>query len=66
MIGRKTLGEIREELRRAFAADGGDPIQRLNELMKRPTQDSEVLESLKRLLESPKRKKPKRRPATKR
>jgi hypothetical protein len=66
MLGRKTLGEIREELRRAFAADGGDPISRLDELMKEePAKDKEVLESLKRLLQASPRKIQKRRAATK-
>jgi hypothetical protein len=56
MMGPKTLSEIREEVRRAFGAGGGDPIQRLEQLIadaKRTGEGGEeVLESLRRFLEA--------------
>lgn len=61
MMGPKTLREIREELRRAFGADGGDPIQRLKQLIAEAKRDGEggeeVLESLRRVLEAGERQK---------
>jgi hypothetical protein len=55
MMGPKTLREIREELRRAFGANGDDPIQRLEQLIAETKREGEggeeVLESLRRVLE---------------
>ena len=56
MMGPKTLSEIREEVRRAFAAGGGDPIQRLEQLIANAKRNGEggeeVLASLRRFLEA--------------
>ena len=56
MIGPKTLETIRQELRQAFAATGDDPIRWLAEQTSGPrrpgaAESSEVLRSLRRLLE---------------
>lgn len=55
MMGSKTLREIREELRRAFGANGDDPIHRLEQLIAEAKRQGEggeeVLESLRRVLE---------------
>lgn len=56
MIGRKKLSTIREELRQALAAAGDDPIHWLEERMGAPERqagESEILQSLRRLLEAP-------------
>jgi hypothetical protein len=60
MIGPKKLSSIRQELRRALAAAGDDPIRWLDELMTAPERpgaaapgESEVLQSLRRFLEAP-------------
>lgn len=57
MIGTKTLGEIRRELKAALDAAGDDPIQWLEEQMASPQSGStghqpgnEVLQSLQRFL----------------
>ncbi len=71
MMGPKTLREIREELRRGFGAEGEDPIEWLERIMKDPQYQgpsgkSEVLESLRRFLErAGKEKRPTRRRGTK-
>lgn len=72
MIGKKKLAAIRQELRRALAATGDDPIRWLDERMSAPegqgttvAGESEVLHSLRRVLEVPeKHKRPKGRIAT--
>ena len=60
MIGTKKLGTIRKEIQKALASAGEDPIQRLERqiaVAKRKGDGTEVMEGLKRFLESP----PKRR-----
>jgi hypothetical protein len=53
VLGSKTLSTIREELRAALAATGDDPIRWLEERMAAPgRQESEVLHSLRRVLEA--------------
>jgi hypothetical protein len=65
MIGTKKLSTIRRELEEALTAPGGDPIQSLERHIasaKRKGDRTEVMESLKRFLESPrKQKRPKAR-----
>lgn len=59
MIGSKKLSTIRKEIEQAFASSGIDPIQRLEQLIaaaKSEGDRTEVLEGLKRFLESPQRK----------
>ncbi len=69
MIGTKKLSKIREEIEKAFASTGDDPIQRLERLIasaKRKGDSTEVMEDLKRFLESPgKRKRRSRRAGAK-
>ena len=75
MMGPETLSEIRDKLRKSLSKDGQDPIARLDQLIRnrgdqKPSGQFDVLESLKRLLESapkpmPKAKKKKKRLATK-
>jgi hypothetical protein len=58
MIGTKKLSTIREEIEKALASGGGDPIQRLERLIasaKHKGDSTEVLEDLKRFLESPRK-----------
>jgi len=60
MIGTKKLSTIRAEIAKAFASTGDDPIQRLERLIasaKRKGDSTEVLEDLKRFLESPRKRK---------
>jgi hypothetical protein len=60
MIGTKKLSTIRKEIERAFASTGDDPIQRLERRIasaKRKGDSTEVLEELKRFLESPRKRK---------
>ena len=60
MIGTKKLSTIRDEIENAFASIGDDPIQRLERLIasaKRKGDSTEVLEELKRFLESPRKRK---------
>ena len=63
MIGTKKLSAIRNEIDQALASTGADPIQRLERQIasaKRKGDRTEVMEGLKRFLESPrKRKRPK-------
>jgi hypothetical protein len=69
MIGTKKLSTIRKEIERAFTAPGENPIQRLERLIaasKRKGESTEVMEGLKRFLESTgKRKRRKHRLAVK-
>ena len=56
MIGTKKLSTIRREIEEALAPAEGDPIQRLERQIasaKRKGDRTEVLEGLKRFLESP-------------
>ena len=56
MIGTKKLSTIREQIEKALAPTGGDPIQRLERQIssaKRKGARTEVLEGLKQFLESP-------------
>jgi hypothetical protein len=56
MIGKKKLSTIREQLEKALASSGADPIQRLERRIasaKRKGDRTEVMEGLKRFLESP-------------
>ena len=64
MIGPKKLSIIRQELQRALAATGDDPIRWLEERMNVPERqgpggagESEVLKSLRRFLEGTRRQK---------
>jgi hypothetical protein len=65
MIGTRKLSTIRTELEAALAPKGADPIQELDRqiaLAKRKGESTEVMEGLKRFLQSPsKRKRRKRR-----
>ena len=64
MIGAKKLSTIRKEIRKALASTGDDPIRRLESQIaaaKRKGDGTDVMEGLKRFLESsPKRKRRKR------
>jgi hypothetical protein len=56
MIGTKKLSTIRREIEHALAPGGGDAIQRLERHIataKRKGDRTEILEGLKRFLESP-------------
>jgi hypothetical protein len=56
MIGSKKLSTIRREIEEALAPAGGDPIQRLERQIasaKRKGDRTEVMEGLKRFLQSP-------------
>ena len=60
MIGTKKLSTIRREIEEAVAPAGGNPIQRLERQIasaKRKGDRTEVLEGLKRFLESPRKRK---------
>ena len=60
MIGTKKLSTIREEIEKALASTGEDPIQCLDRQIaaaKRKGDGTEVLEGLKRFLESPRKRK---------
>jgi hypothetical protein len=60
MIGTKKLSTIRREIEEALAPSGGDPIQRLERQIAsahRKGQRAEVLQGLKRFLESPRKRK---------
>lgn len=64
MIGSKKLSTIHQEIEQALASSGADLIQRLEQLIasaKRKSERAEVLEGLKRFLESPRRKRRKHR-----
>ncbi len=58
MIGKKKLSTIRKQLEKALASNGADPIQRLDRQIasaKRKGDRTEVMEGLKRFLESPRK-----------
>ena len=60
MIGPKKLSTIRKEIEQAFASPGEDAIQRLERQIasaKRDGDSTEVMEGLKRFLESPRKRK---------
>jgi hypothetical protein len=60
MIGTKKLGAIRKEIERELASTGEDPIQRLDRQIasaKRRGERTEIMEGLKRFLESPPKRK---------
>ena len=59
MVGTKKLSTIHKELEQALASTGADPIQRLERQIayaKRKGARTEVMEGLKRFLESSRRK----------
>jgi hypothetical protein len=56
MIGTKKLSTIRKEIKKGFGSAGTDPIQRLERQIafaKRKGRSTDVLDGLKRFLESP-------------
>jgi hypothetical protein len=58
MIGTKKLSTIRNEIEKALASTGADPIERLERRIasaKRKGDRTEVMEGLKQFLESPRR-----------
>ena len=58
MIGTKKLSTIRNQIEKALASSGADPIQRLERQIasaKRKGESTEVIEGLKRFLESPRK-----------
>jgi hypothetical protein len=60
MIGSKKLSTIRKQIEKALASTGANPIQRLERQIasaKRKGDRTEVMEGLKRFLESPRRRK---------
>ena len=64
MIGSKKLSTIRQELQRALTATGDNPIRWLEERMTAPERqgpaafgNSEILRSLRRILEATRKKK---------
>ena len=64
MMGPKKLSAMRDELRQALAKTGRDPIQWLDDRIrdlertgKSPASATEVLHSLRRILETPKKSK---------
>ena len=60
MIGTKKLSTIRKQIQKALASKGADPIQRLERQIaaaKRRGDRTEVMEGLKRFLESPPKRK---------
>ena len=64
MIGTKKLSTIRQEIEQALAASGEDPIQRLERQIasaKRKGTRTDVVEGLKRFLESPRKRKRRKR-----
>jgi hypothetical protein len=63
MIGTKNLSTIRKQIEDALASKGADPIQRLQRQIasaKRKGDRTEVMEGLKRFLESPRKRKPRK------
>jgi len=66
MIGPKKLSTIRRELEESLASDGGDPIERLDRQIaaaKRKGDRTDIMEGLKRFLESPQKGKSRKRVA---
>jgi len=64
MIGTKKLSTIRKQIEKALASTGADPIQRLDRQIasaKRKGDRTEVMEGLKRFLESPRKRKRRKR-----
>jgi hypothetical protein len=64
MIGTKKLSAIHQQIVEALAAGGEDPLQRLEKEIaaaKRKSGRTEVLEGLKRFLESPRKEKGRKR-----
>jgi hypothetical protein len=64
MIGTKKLSTIRKEIEKALASPGEDPIRRLERQItpaKRKGHSTEVMEGLKRFLESPRQRKHRKR-----
>jgi hypothetical protein len=60
MIGTKKLSAIRKQIEKALASAGADPIQRLERRItsaKRKGDRTEVMDGLKRFLESPRKRK---------
>ena len=60
MIGTKKLDAIRKQIEKALASPGANPIQRLERQIasaKRKGDRTEVMEGLKRFLESPPKRK---------
>ena len=60
MIGPKKLSTIRKQIEKALASTGADPIERLERQIasaKRKGDRTEVMEGLKRFLESPRKRK---------
>lgn len=60
MIGTKKLSTIRQQIEKALASSDADPIRRLERQIasaKRKGQRTEVMEGLKRFLESPRKRK---------
>ena len=58
MIGTTKLSTIRKQIEKALASTGADPIQRLERQIasaKRKGERTEVMEGLKRFLESPRK-----------
>jgi hypothetical protein len=58
MIGTKKLSTIRKQIEKALASSGADPIQSLERQIasaKRKGDRTEVIEGLKRFLESPRK-----------
>jgi hypothetical protein len=56
VIGTRKLSTIRQEIEKAFASTGDDPIRRLERLIastKRKGDRTDVMEDLRRFLESP-------------
>jgi hypothetical protein len=65
MIGTKKLSTIRQEIQKALASSGEDPIQRLERRIasaKRKGDNTEVMEGLRRFLESSGNRKSRNRP----
>jgi len=64
MIGTKKLSTIRKQIEKALASKGADPIQRLEQQIistKRKGDRTEVMEGLKRFLESSRNRKHRKR-----
>lgn len=60
MIGTKKLSTIRKEIRDALAADGQDPIKRLDQMIKaakRKGRRTDLTDGLKRFLQGPRKRK---------
>jgi hypothetical protein len=60
MIGNNKLGAIRKQMEEALASPGAGPVQRLERQItsaKRKGERTEVMEGLKRFLESPRKRK---------